>query len=284
MVVEAVEVMRKMRGGAQAWLIRASDDRYYVVKFKENAQHPRILINEWITSHFLSHLQICAGHAALMRCSADWLRKAENQDLSIQIGKTVRRPSAGFHYGSRVPVNPMTSALYDYLPDALMESLENRSHFHGMLVFDQWVSNADTPQAIYFRGKPNEFLQDRLSAPGKLGMLAMMIDHGYAFQGPEWELRDSPRHGVYPRPAPYAGITGWQSLDPWLTRVRCFPETVVDEACKSMPSSWFGEGEEAQLERLLLRLLQRAKRIPDLVDACRKARPELFPLWTSIQG
>jgi hypothetical protein len=42
----AVEHIRRMRGGAQAHLMRCDDGSYYVVKFQNNPQHVRILANE----------------------------------------------------------------------------------------------------------------------------------------------------------------------------------------------------------------------------------------------
>ena len=45
MAVVAKEHIRKMRGGANAHLMRASDDHYYVVKFRNNPQHSRILVD-----------------------------------------------------------------------------------------------------------------------------------------------------------------------------------------------------------------------------------------------
>jgi hypothetical protein len=42
----ATEQIRRMRGGAQSHLMRCSDGNYYVVKFQNNPQHRRILVNE----------------------------------------------------------------------------------------------------------------------------------------------------------------------------------------------------------------------------------------------
>ena len=44
----AVEHVRRMRGGAQAHLMRCDDDGYYIVKFQNNPQHLRILANEML--------------------------------------------------------------------------------------------------------------------------------------------------------------------------------------------------------------------------------------------
>ena len=64
MPVDARRLIRKMRGGAQAHLIEAADGHCYVVKFLNNPQHRRILVNEWIASVFLRYLGISTPEAA----------------------------------------------------------------------------------------------------------------------------------------------------------------------------------------------------------------------------
>ena len=46
--ISAVEQIRRMRGGAQSHLMRCSDGNYYVVKFQNNPQHKRVLVNEFL--------------------------------------------------------------------------------------------------------------------------------------------------------------------------------------------------------------------------------------------
>ena len=46
MPVTAVQHVRRMRGGAQGHLMRCSDGNFYVVKFRNNPQHLRVLANE----------------------------------------------------------------------------------------------------------------------------------------------------------------------------------------------------------------------------------------------
>jgi hypothetical protein len=41
-----VQHVRRMRGGSQSHLMRASDGHFYVVKFQNNPQHLRVLANE----------------------------------------------------------------------------------------------------------------------------------------------------------------------------------------------------------------------------------------------
>jgi hypothetical protein len=52
MPASARRLVRKMRGGAQAHLIEADDGHFYVVKFRNNPQGRRILVNEWFGACF----------------------------------------------------------------------------------------------------------------------------------------------------------------------------------------------------------------------------------------
>jgi hypothetical protein len=45
-MLQAVEHIRRMRGGAQSHLMRCNDGGYYVVKFQNNPQHTCVLANE----------------------------------------------------------------------------------------------------------------------------------------------------------------------------------------------------------------------------------------------
>jgi len=50
------EQIRRMRGGAQSHLMRCSDGNYYVVKFQNNPQHRRILVNELLGTNLAKRL------------------------------------------------------------------------------------------------------------------------------------------------------------------------------------------------------------------------------------
>jgi len=52
----ALEQIRRMRGGAQSHLMRCSDGLYYVVKFQNNSQHRRILVNEMVGTKLAARL------------------------------------------------------------------------------------------------------------------------------------------------------------------------------------------------------------------------------------
>lgn len=263
-----------MRGGAQAHLLEASDGHFYVVKFSNNPQHRRILVNEWIAGTFLEYLGITSPKVAMVRLGEDFL--AANPEVYIQLGSEKRAVRPGWHFGSRFPGNPARTVVYDFLPDALLERVENLAEFRGVLVFDKWMGNADSRQAIFFRARLSEW---QSAAPaGRLGFVAQMVDNGFVFEGPQWRFADSPLHGLYFRPAVYRGVRGWGDFEPWLGRIRQFPEEVVDLAYKQIPEEWL-DGDREALEQLLEKLLRRRSRLADLILSCRKGKSDSFPAW-----
>jgi hypothetical protein len=276
MPVDARRLIRKMRGGAQAHLIEAADRHCYVVKFLNNPQHRRILVNEWIASVFLRYLGISTPEAAVIRVTQEFLD--QNPDVHFQLGSHRGPVELGGHFGSRFPGDPARLVVYDFLPDTLLAQVENRAEFLGMLVFDQWMGNADSRQAIFFRARLHEWLPAHEAHPLRLGFVAQMVDHGFAFDGPHWRFGDSPLQGLYFRPGVYQGVRGLDDFQPWLDRILHFPEAVVDQALKQIPPAWV-VGDEDSLNHLCESLLRRRKRVVDLIQACRHGRAALFPGW-----
>lgn len=276
MPISARRFVRKMRGGAQAHLIEATDGNYYVVKFVNNPQHRRILVNEWLAGVFLKHLQIYTPEQSVIELSEAFI--ASNPDLHIVRGSQREHPVAGLHYGSRSSVHPDRVAIYDFLPDALLAKIENRCDFLGAVVFDKWVSNADSRQAIFFRARAKSWTPRKGDAPARTGFFAQMIDHGFAFNGPHWAFPDSPLQGIYFRSNVYEEVESLDSFQPWLDLITHFPVEVVDEAWKAIPPAWL-DGDEAELEHLLEQLLKRRKHVERLILEVREKRPSIFPNW-----
>jgi hypothetical protein len=276
MPVDAHRLIRKMRGGAQAHLIEAADGHCYVVKFLNNPQHRRILVNEWIASVFLRYLGISTPEAAVIRVTQAFLD--HNPEVYFELGSRRQQVELGWHFGSRFPGDPARLVVYDFLPDTLLAQVENRADFLGMLAFDQWMGNADSRQAIFFRARLREWLPAFEAHPQRLGFVAQMVDHGFAFDGPHWRFSDSPLQGLYFRPGVYQGVRGLDDFEPWLERIVHFPEAVVDQAIKQIPPAWAGGDEEA-LNQLCEQLLRRRKRVVELLQACRHGRVPLFPQW-----
>lgn len=271
MPLTAVRHIRKMRGGAQSHLLEADDGHWYVVKFRNNPQHRRILINEMLSTVLLDYLKISTPEIALLDVGAEFL--AANPEVHLTLGNRRIEVEPGWHFGSRYPGDPSRTAVYDFLPDALLPSVVNLEEFRGVLVFDKWVANADGRQSIFYRA--NVRLGRGEVRPG---FVVRMIDHGFAFNGPNWDFPDSPLQGLYARRIVYDPVRSLNDFQPWLDQLRNFPEEVIDQAWKRIPPDWL-EGEEDALDRLLERLFERRKRVPELIDASRATRVNPFPNW-----
>jgi len=264
-----------MRGGAQSHLIQASDGLYYIVKFRNNPQHRRILVNELIAAKILAYLQIATPPSELVQVPAEFPR--DNPEASIQLGTQTIAPDTGWAFGSRYPGDPNLTAIYDFVPDSLLAQIQNRSDFLAVLVFDKWTGNADGRQAIFLRAPLKDWVPQVKGGPKKMGFVALMIDHGFIFNGPHWNFTESALQGLYPRRMVYETATSLEDFQPFLERVQHFPEEVLDRAVRSIPPDWI-ENEEEELERLLESLMQRRKRIVELVEQSHAS----FPRWGPI--
>lgn len=277
MPLTAVRLVRKMRGGAQAHLLEADDGNWYVVKFRNNPQHRRVLVNELLSATFLEYLKITAPESTIIQVTPQFL--AANPEIHLQAGTQRTEVEPGWHFGSRYPGDPGRLAVYDFLPDSLLEKVVNLDDFRAILVFDKWAGNADGRQCVFYRALVLQGSSTmRESAPGKPGFIACMIDHGYAFNGPHWDFPESAIQGLYGRPMVYRSVQSLDDFQPWLQQVMSFPEEVVDQAWKRIPAAWIA-GEEDQLERMLSQLFERRKRLPELINACREVRTNPFPNW-----
>lgn len=275
MIVRATRLLRKMRGGAQAHLLGADDGHFYVVKFTNNPQHRRILVNEWLASRFLAYLQISAPVPAIVELSPEFL--SGTKGIHVRTGSSAIPVPAGRHFGSRFPGDPSRLTVYDFLPDILLGKVGNRADFLGALAFDKWMGNSDARQCVFYRAAVR-VAGEGTEETGRMAWVASMIDHGYVFDGPNWAFVDAPLAGLYHRPLFYETVRTLDDFQPWLDRILHFPDHVVDAAVRSMPAEWMERDHEAS-EALLEKLLRRRARIGSLIEGLRSARTTMFPNW-----
>ncbi len=283
MSVVARQHIRRMRGGANAHLMLADDDLYYIVKFRNNPQHPRILVNELVSYVLLEQLHLPVPPWDVVEVPGGLIEATP--ELTMNVGGRVRRCEPGLHFGSSFPGDPTRRAVYDYLPLSLLRLVYNVDSFLGMLAFDKWASNANGRQAIFFRDHAKRWMQGDEEprptgpSPRSLVYVANMIDHGFVFNAQNWEFPDSPERGLYSRREVYAGVKGYEDFEPWLSRIReCSPE-VLDGASKRVPPEWYDQDWDA-LESLLEKLYNRRSRVPELLREAKNAARDPFPAWS----
>jgi hypothetical protein len=262
----ALEQIRRMRGGAQAQLMRCDDDAFYVVKFQNNPQGTRILANELLGTRLAARLGLPVPAAAVVEVRENLI--SETEDLVIQLPRGRMRCAPGHQFGSRFPVAPAETVVFDFLPDEQLRSTVNLADFCGMLVFDKWTCNTNGRQAIFFCPR------------GQQRYRALMIDQGFCFNAGEWNFPDAPLRGLYARHRVYESVRGIESFEPWLERLESrIGEALVEEAASEIPPEWYN-AELTALEQLLEQLLRRRKRVRELVISAWKSSAQPFPNWT----
>ncbi len=264
-MTQALEHICRMRGGAQAHLMRCSDGFYYVVKFQNNPQHVRILANELLGTRLAARLGLPTAPAAVIEVTEQLI--AYSSELLIQLGAGRTPCRAGLHFGSRYPGDPTQMPVHDFLPDEQLREVENLADFAGMLVFDKWTCNTNGRQAIFFL------------EPGRSRYQALMIDQGFCFNAGEWTFPDAPLRGLYPRHRVYESVWGMSSFEPWLERLeKKIDEGVLDGVAKEIPPEWY-HLDQGALFRLLEQLLRRRKRIGEWILAAKDSYRQPFPNW-----
>ena len=257
-IVTAVEHVRRMRGGSQPHLMRCSDGHFYVVKFQNNPQHPRILINEYLAGKLARLLGLPCPDICLVDVQQDLVRRTP--ELSIQFPRQTIPVATGLAFGSEYPsrngraYRTMQSVL-ELRQAAAPAQVENLSDLFGILIFDKWTSNTDNRQILCVK------------RPAKLGKTfhLFMIDNGFCFGGPTWKFTDLPRHGLYLDRTIYSTFHSFQTLDPWLKRLETNAtlEELI-EIIKEIPSSWIKDDRDDLLE-MVISLNRRTKNVSALV-------------------
>lgn len=277
--VHGRHLLGRMRGGSQAHLVKGDDEFHYVVKFSNNPQGRRTLINELIGSTLLSSLSITTPPVALVYLAPELIES--HPHAFVERGNRREPPVAGWHFGSRFPGDPEKQSVYDHLPHSLLIQVENLHEFIGALVFDKWVANVDTRQALFLRAYLKEWRVGQRSHPLRKGILALMIDQGHIFSGPAWKFSDTHICGAYARGDVYAGIRSWNDIELWLQRLNQLPESLFLQVLEHIPPEWIdGVNDATTLFHLLARLVERRRILPHLVGELRRTKPSLFPNWT----
>ena len=267
MAVQAVQHVRRMRGGAQSHLMRCDDGHYYVVKFQNNPQHTRVLANDWLGTRLGRLIGLPMPETAVVDVDP-WLVE-HTPELRIELFGQRLLFTAGLSFGSQYVISPMEGQVYDYLPETLTTHVRNLRDFAGVLALDKWTCNANGRQVAFWKkARERKFT-------------ASFIDQGYCFNAGEWNFPDAPLRGVYGRNDVYACITGWDSFEPWLSRIESLPESSLWPLAEEIPPEWYGSDIDA-LNRLFRKLLQRRARVRELISSFKGSSRNPFPNWKEV--
>lgn len=265
MAVLAVQAIGRMRGGAQSQLMVGADSRLWVVKFQNNPQHLRVLANELIATRLAEAIGLPVPATDVVEVT-DWLIE-NTSDLYVERNTGWReRCRAGLQFGCHYVGGEGTRHVVDYLPEPDLREVKNVGAFAGVLALDKWTGNCNGRQAVFSR-KPRE-----------RGYRATFIDQGFCFNASAWDFPDAPKRGVYGRNLVYVGVTGWESFEPWLSRIEAMQAEVLWRISDAVPPEWY-DGETSELERLMEELLRRRSVVRELIEAFRESDRQPFPQW-----
>lgn len=269
LTIQALHHVRRMRGGAQAQLMCCSDRHLYVVKFQNNPQHLRVLANSLLATRLAEYIGLPVPRTEVIEVG-EWLIQ-HTPDLRIQLADRSIACLPGLQFGSRYVIDPPGGQVLDYLPDALLPRVRNLGDFAGALALDKWTCNVDVRQAVFSR------------KAGEWRYTATFIDQGHCFNAGEWSFPDSPLQGVHARNEVYTGVTGWESFEPWLSRIEGLDESVMWACAGAIPPEWYASQREA-LDRLLETLLKRRTKVRDRITEFRESSRRPFPRWVEDPG
>ncbi|HEX4037896.1 MAG TPA: HipA family kinase [Acidobacteriaceae bacterium] len=266
MTILAVQQIRKMRGGSQSHLMLGDDGEAWVVKFQNNPQHLRVLANELLATRLGGLIGLTVPACDVVEVTP-WLIE-RTTELEMDFGHRRERCRPGLHFGSRLVGGLMPGHVADYLPEEQLLEVRNLDEFAGALALDKWTCNANGRQALFHRkGRERRYS-------------AAFIDQGFCFNAGEWRFIDAPLRGVYARNTVYRRVTGWDSFEPWLTRIEELDPQRVWAIAENVPPDWY-EGDAGMLENLVEKLMERRSRVREMITSFRESSRRPFSNWDS---
>jgi hypothetical protein len=242
--------------------MRASDGHFYVVKFQNNPQHLRVLANEMFATRLGQWLGLPMPRVEVIEVS-DWLI-TNTPDMRVDMGGLAKPCSSGSQLASLHP--DIETPVFDYLPENLLTQVTNLRDWARCVVLDKWTANCDGRQAIFTR------------KPRGRKYTAVFIDQGYCFNAGEWTFPDSPLRGVYARNCVYAGVKGWESFEPALSKAEEADIVDIWRCAEQIPPEWYGYDSEG-LERVVDTVHARRQKIRGLIEGFRASSRNPFPNW-----
>jgi len=263
-MLHATQHIKKLDGSSHAHLLSASDRNYWVVKFQNNPKHVRVLANEKLAYGLAATLGLTVPLHSVIEVS-QWLVD-NTQGLTIDKEKMSIPCKAGLQFGSRFIGDVSDRRLRNYLREEELYGVRNICEFTGMLAFDKWVANVDGRQALFVRDASDSLYT------------ACFFDFGHCFGCGTWVLDARANHGTYLQKKVYSQVTGWESFEPWLTRIETMDVNSIWEVAVNVPQEWCS-GSPKQLERLVLSLARRRQAVRELINDFRQYPTNPFPKW-----
>ena len=241
-------------------MLTANDGHAYVVKFANNPQSLRVLANEWLGCSIGRALGLTIPEPAILYVPEELVERSPS--LVIHISNSTFKCSHGLAFGSRFISQ---GQVFDFLPEPAFSQVENMREFAGVFALDKWLSNCDGRQVVFCANERTR------------GFRAHFIDFGFCFNAGEWNFPDTVLRGIYARKVIYQGVCGWESFEPWLSRIESFPLTTLRAIADDVPPEW---SERDTVSQLVARIDGRRSRVRQLIATVRQSHRNPFGAWT----
>jgi sulfur relay (sulfurtransferase) DsrC/TusE family protein len=239
-VIHAVQFVRKMRGGSQPALIRCDDGKLYVVKFFNNPQGPNVLANEVLGNELLNVLHLPSPQWKMVFISRSFIKK--NTGIFFETHSGYSAIESGLHFGSEFLGDERTGQVYEWLPNAFCSRVANSKDFLGISIFDVWTNHCDHRQSLYTTGD------------GNASFLAVFIDNGHLFGGPEWTRKSRQGESLSLDKRFHSNEWSAEVAESWIARFETECASSLFKIIQLVPRFWYS-GDINQVAEFLIRRL-----------------------------
>jgi len=137
------------RHPASEHLILASDGHCYSTNLKE----------PWGTgSSILNALGTRFCQVAEIETAPPMLLNVDTTIMELAVRGTGATCRGGVYLGNRYPFDPAMTTIYDFLPDSLLDRVENRGDFWKLLPIHLWLGNSQASKVLFYRTAPKSLL------------------------------------------------------------------------------------------------------------------------------
>jgi hypothetical protein len=157
-------------GCTKPFYILCDDGFHYAVKFKENPETSRVLINEYVCGSIAESLDLPMAEAKLIEIDDSFV-KDYGKEIALHTGEAI---SAGLHFGTK-----KIKKTFQIFNSKMLESAVNIECVPEIILFDQLICNRDRDS------NGGNLLYD--ATDHKI----TLIDHTHAFDlGPLWNTTE----------------------------------------------------------------------------------------------
>ncbi|RBW68788.1 HipA family kinase [Bacillus taeanensis] len=246
--LKPVQFIRSLDGKSKPQLLLFNDSLTYVVKFKNNRQGTRVLVNEYVVGRLAQLLSLPAAPFKVVSISQEFIKTSSE--------KTAKKFKAGNQFAS--VFIPNCTGLSRVPPRPLREEIENIENIAGMVVFDHWVNNTD-------RGSNNILLEPLPNRKYDLHL----IDHANCFPNEfkwtEETVKENPNQVVHRTVHKWAAsLLTAKELQPYVEKIIALSNQSIYKVIQSIPNDW--EVSPSEKAALFAYLVDAKNVLPHLIE------------------